>query len=298
MKNLKQWALPTAMIIGALTYPWLSQLAFSTPYLISTILVLTFTKMSPKELQFSPLHIKLLLIQILGAIALYFLIAPLNTTVAQGAMLCLLTPTATSAPAVTKMLGGNVAMLTSYLFLCNIVVAFVAPLLFSLITDNDSSIFISFITILRKVGSLLVIPLFSIWAIRFLLPKIHSQIAKFSFLSFYLWALALMIVTANTVNFFVTEKDGDHTTELLLLLSSLILSILQFQIGRKIGRKSGETITFGQTLGQKNTILGIWMGQTFLNPLSSIAMAGYVVWQNLINSFQIWQKENRNKTSK
>jgi len=41
-------------------------------------------------------------------------------------------------------------------------------------------------------------------------------------------------------------------------------------------------------LGQKNTILAIWMAQMYLNPISSIAPGAYVLWQNIINSYQVW----------
>jgi BASS family bile acid:Na+ symporter len=43
-------------------------------------------------------------------------------------------------------------------------------------------------------------------------------------------------------------------------------------------------------LGQKNTVLAIWMAATYLNPLTTIAPGSYVVWQNTINSWQLWKK--------
>jgi len=43
-------------------------------------------------------------------------------------------------------------------------------------------------------------------------------------------------------------------------------------------------------LGQKNTVLAIWMAVTYLNPLSSVGPGSYVVWQNIINSWQLWKK--------
>jgi bile acid:Na+ symporter, BASS family len=43
-------------------------------------------------------------------------------------------------------------------------------------------------------------------------------------------------------------------------------------------------------LGQKNTVLAIWMAVTYLNPLSSVGPCSYVVWQNIINSWQLWKK--------
>ena len=51
-----------------------------------------------------------------------------------------------------------------------------------------------------------------------------------------------------------------------------------------------DRISAGQALGQKNTVLAIWMACTYLNPLSSVAPGSYVIWQNLFNSWQLWKK--------
>jgi len=64
-------------------------------------------------------------------------------------------------------------------------------------------------------------------------------------------------------------------------------------MGRMIGAKYGERIAAGQALGQKNTIFAIWMAQTYLSPLVSIAPAAYVLWQNTINSYQIWKARTK-----
>ena len=46
-------------------------------------------------------------------------------------------------------------------------------------------------------------------------------------------------------------------------------------------------ITAGQAFGQKNTTLGVWMAQTYLNPLSALGAAAYIIWQNIFNSAQL-----------
>ena len=50
-------------------------------------------------------------------------------------------------------------------------------------------------------------------------------------------------------------------------------------------------ITAGQSLGQKNTVLAVWMAQSFLNPLACVAPTAYIVWQNIVNSYQIYRKK-------
>ena len=69
LKFLKNWTLPIAMLVGAVGYPLFICLSFLTPYLIFTMLLLTFCKISPRDLKLRPLHVWLLLIQIIGALA-------------------------------------------------------------------------------------------------------------------------------------------------------------------------------------------------------------------------------------
>ena len=141
----------------------------------------------------------------------------------------------------------------------------------------------------------------------FSLPK------KLAILPFYLWVCSIVVLTA-----VVTETVSNSYHELLgtmlwLLLGSFIACLLQFGLGKWIGYKlpapskgrdyqdvlinpaaapktmSGvSSITAGQAFGQKNTSLGVWMAQTFLNPLSSLGAAAYILWQNLFNSAQLF----------
>jgi BASS family bile acid:Na+ symporter len=112
-------------------------------------------------------------------------------------------------------------------------------------------------------------------------------------MSFYLWVTALTVVTGTTVDFLINRDNTDYKTETGLLILSLILCCLQFVAGRRIGKHYGDPISSGQGLGQKNTILGIWMAQTYLHPLTAIAPAGYILWQNIINSRQLYKKGKR-----
>jgi hypothetical protein len=58
-----------------------------------------------------------------------------------------------------------------------------------------------------------------------------------------------------------------------------------------LGRRYGDAPAGGQSLGQKNTVLAVWMAQSFLDPISSIAPTAYIVWQNFVNSYQIYKKD-------
>lgn len=38
------------------------------------------------------------------------------------------------------------------------------------------------------------------------------------------------------------------------------------------------------------------MAQSFLDPISSIAPTAYIVWQNFVNSYQIYRHDKRMRT--
>lgn len=279
------------MITGAVAYPFISYLSFLTPYLIFIMLLATFCKLSPRDIHIRKPHVWLLLIQLIGCLLVYGVVALYDPVVAQGAFICVLVPTATSAAVVTGMLGGNVPFLTSYLLLCNIGVAIAAPALFPFIGPHTELSFLpAFVYICKRVGVILLLPLGIAWGIQYFLPKVNEQILRVRNLSFYLWAVALTIVTANTVKFLVEQENPNYQIEISLAVVSLLICVGQFLLGRRIGKYYGDAVSCGQGLGQKNTVLAIWMAQTYLNPISSVAPAAYVLWQNIINSYQLWRK--------
>lgn len=283
--------LPLAMLTGAVAYPLVSYISFLTPFLIFTMLLLTFCKLSLRDLHIYPAHLWLLFIQLSGSLLVYFIVEMFNPIVAQGALICVLAPTATAAAVITGMLGGNVAFLASYVFLCNIGVAIAAPFLFSLLGTHSTMPFTeSFGFICIEVGPLLILPLVCAWFMQYFTPKIHKKLLSIHQLAFYLWAVALFVVTGNTVKFLIKQENPDYTVEISLALISLVICVGQFFLGRRIGSHYGDAVSSGQGLGQKNTILAIWMAQVYLNPISSVAPAAYVLWQNIINSYQLWKK--------
>ncbi|MGL5786887.1 MAG: transporter [Bacteroidales bacterium] len=288
---LRNWMLPIAMFAGIIFYSFFSRLTAVTPYLIFSMLFLTFSKLSPKELKFRKLHFKLLAMQLGMAAAGWLTFACFNTDLANSALICFLAPTATAAAVVTGLLGGSVPFITGYVFLTNAVVAISAPFLFSYIGEMTDLPFHSSVWLIcKEVIPLLILPLLSAWAIRFTSPKALNYIQSLHGLSLYIWAFALMIVVGKTVNYLIHQDKPDYLLEILIALISLTTCCLQFALGRWIGGKENETITGGQSLGQKNTILAIWLSHMYINPLVAIAPATYVLWQNCINSYQLWKK--------
>ena len=295
MQRLKKWMLPIAMITGAVFYRYVQIISFLTPYLIFIMLLVTYCKLSLRNMNLSPLHVWLLGIQVIGSLLIYVLLYSFDPLVAEGTFICVFCPTATAAAVITGMLGGDIACLATYSLLSNMTVAIIAPFIFSFMGDHISlPFFESFLKIGTEMIPLLIFPFVCALILQKFLPKVHSALQNHQSISFYLWAISLTIVMGKTVSFIASRGNAEYKEEILIALFALIVCILQFILGKLIVKHYYNTFAGGQALGQKNTVLAIWMALTYLNPLASIGPASYVVWQNSINSLQLWIREKRN----
>ena len=290
--------LPIAMVIGISFYKQLAILAPAIPYLLAVMLFITYSRIILRDIRLKKFHYILLGIQYGGSILVYLLFFKFNTTLAQAAMICILAPTAASAPVITGILGGNISSIAAYSFISNLSIAILSPLFLALIGDASVGAITfgsSVIIIFKKVFPVLLLPFILARTISKVSPKLHNTIRKAQILSFYLWAIALTIVTSRVTMFISIQGNASYKLKLAMAGVALIICVLQFWFGRRIGKKYDSTIAGGQGLGQKNTILAIWLTQTYLNPVASIGPGSYVLWQNIVNSYQLWHKERKTK---
>lgn len=291
-RNIKTIAMPLAMIVGALLCRPITALEqFShrmiTPTLIFLMLFVTFCRVKPSQMKLSMLHFWMLLFQIVVSIGIYLLLRPFDTIVAQGGMICVLAPVAMAAVLIGGMLGANVATMATYSLLCNMVIAILAPVM---LTYTGTGV-CTFIEILSRVAPLLIMPFAIAQCCRFLAPNCARWIADHSQISFYMWLVSLTVIIGRTTAFIIDLHDASFITELALAGLALLICLIQFKVGRSLGRRYGDPAAGGQSLGQKNTVLAIWMAQSFLDPISSIAPTAYIIWQNFVNSYQIYKKD-------
>ncbi len=285
--------MPLGMVVGALLCrPIVAIDAWSsgwiTPLLIFVMLFFTYCRVDITKMRVTMMHFWLFAAQIVGSMVIYSICQPLGTVVAQGAMICALAPIAMAAVVIGGMLGANIENMTTYSLLCNIATAFVAPFLLSWVGNGECTL----MQILSKVAPLLVAPFVAGQFCRFITPKFAGWVADHSRYSFYIWLVSLMIVVGRTTAFVIDHSATDAKTEIVLAAISAVICLLQFALGRKIGAKYGDRVAGGQSLGQKNTILAVWMAQSFLSPLSAVAPTAYIVWQNIVNSYQIYKKRD------
>ena len=315
LQFIKNWTLPFSMGIGAVVYlvfyyvpalegasQWFAPLFNSIlPLFMFLILYVTFCKVDFKKLAPVKWHFwttacqLLFVVSIVGAI-LFFHIGGKQLILLESILACIISPCAAAAAVVTLKLGGNLEQMTTYTFLSNLLCALLIPVCFPLIEPASQMTFWgAFSLIMRKVCLVLVVPMLLALLTKSLplLHRFHQWLIHIPDLSFYLWGCSLMIVTGTTL------KNIFHagTSVLFLLLigfSGLVLCLFQYAIGRYIGRFFGTSIESGQALGQKNTAFAIWIATTYLHPLSTVGPGCYILWQNIINSIEIWKKGKYN----
>ena len=309
LKFIKNWTLPLAMLTGTLAYLMFAKwsflaplkpavngfVSFITPWLIFAQLLLTFCKIDIRELRPKRWHLGLLLIQacscaLAASVLLYVPMGELSTGIWQGMMVCLICPTATAAAVITGKLGGNAATLTTYTLFSNLLGAVMVPLVFPLVEPHEGLTFWNaFFRILSKVFPLLLSPLFVALFLRYYVKNVHHWLMEHSGMAFYIWAFALALVMGQTARSLINSD----ITAWLVALGGLFTCVVQFFFGKRIGSIYNDRISAGQALGQKNTVLAIWMASAYLHPLATIAPGSYVLWQNIINSYQLWKKRKR-----
>ncbi len=129
---------------------------------------------------------------------------------------------------------------------------------------------------------------------------------------FYLWVASIVVLMAVVTNTTISNFQFQISNILILLVSSFFACLIQFGLGKLIGwclpaaskgtdyqdvlinpaaapttMAGVSSITAGQAFGQKNTSLGVWMANTYLDPMASLGAAAYIIWQNIFNSVQL-----------
>ena len=309
IRFLKDWTLPVAIAVGTTVYltfyfvPQLDNLGNRLgpvmdvifPMMVFVTLFITFCKVDFHQMMPHRWHAGVLIAQLLlvAATVTAILCLPDSSTssklLLEAVLTCIIGPSAAAAPVVTGKLGGNISTMTTYTILSSIVSAVLIPLVFPLLEQTvHVEVLTAFLIILQKVSIVLLLPLCLGWFVQHYWKQLCRLITSLPNLSFYTWAISLSITTGITVKNIV-HSAAPLTLLLAIATATFVLCFVQFGIGRGIGRRLGEEVNAGQGLFQKNTALSIWVAYMYLNPVASIGAGCYVLWQNIINSLELWQ---------
>ena len=305
---LKDWTLPVAIAVGTVCYltfyyvPQLDELGNQLSPIIDVIfpvsvfftLFVTFCKVDFHQMLPHRWHVGILAAQLLLIAANILIIFQVQDDnwqklLWEAVLTCIIGPAASASPVVVGKLGGNISTMTTYVLISSLLSSLLIPVVFPMLEQTAHVDFLSaFLIILQKVSMVLLLPLVLGWLIQHYAKALQRRIAAQPNLSFYCWAVSLSITTG------ITVKNIVHSAASLSLLlaiagGTLVLCFLQFAIGRLTGRRLGEEVNAGQALFQKNTALSIWVAYMYLSPVASIGAGCYVLWQNIINSIELWQ---------
>ena len=307
LRFLKDWTLPVAMVVGTVVYllfaftpqldgageffgPIISDIF---PLFMFLILFVTFCKVDFRRLRPVGWHLwvgafQVAFVIMVVAAVLTFHIQGENLILLESLLTCIIGPCAAAAAVVTAKLGGDLEEMTTYTFLSNLLTAVMVPVCFPLIDPSVSMGFWhAFFLILYKVCLVLVVPMLLAYVVKHYMHRLHQWVVGVKDLSFYLWGFSLTIVTGTTVKNIV-HADTTVAFLVVIALSGLMVCLLQFAVGRYVGHFFHRTQEAGQALGQKNTVFAIWIAYTYLNPISSVGPGCYILWQNVINSIELW----------
>ena len=309
IKFIKQWTLLCAIVFGSIVYLVFTHVAVLTlfgdyigpklvmvlPINIFLMLYITFCKIQMNDLTPRKWHFILqgirTLLAVLSVLSANLCTNPTYKLLWEGVFICAICPTAAAAPVIVDKLGGNIASLTVYLLIANGFTSIIIPLFFPLMEKGaDITFAMAAWLVLQRVLMVLIIPLCLALLSRKYLPKFVNWLKTKRNLAFYLWSFNLSIIMGLAMqNILHAPVSGWVLTALCII--PLILAVVQFSIGKLVGHHYGDSIGAGQALGQKNTVVGIWLTLSFLNPYAAIAPCVYVIWQNIINAVQLWYKD-------
>ena len=293
---LKDWTLPVAIATGTVVYLifyWVPQLEPASNFfgpiidtifpmmvfctLFSTFCRVDFHQMRPHRWQFGVLLAQVLLVA-LNVWIIFCVEANLWQKILwESVLTCIIGPAATAAPVVTAKIG------------------LMIPAVFPLLERGAGlNFWTAFLIILEKLAIVLIAPLALGWFMQHYAKRMCEKIVSIPDLSFYLWAAQLSVTSGVTVRNIVHSEAGLSLLAMIAILS-LVLCFVLFLVGRSVGRHLGDEINSGQASFQKNTALSIWVAYTYLNPMASVGAGCYVLWQNIINSLELWEYRKKHQ---
>ena len=279
------------------------------PLSVFSTLFVTFCKVDFHQMRPHRWHIGVLLVQIVltavNVAAILLLHSHLRNLEAsqlegqdgllllEAVLTCVIAPSATAAPVIVGKLGGNISTMSAFTVISSFAQALIIPVVFPLLEPSaDLSFWAAFLVILRKLALVLLLPLLLGWTVQHTSQRLHLWIASKPNLSFYCWAFSLAITAGITVKNIV-HSEASFVLLAAIALATLVVCFVQYALGRGVGHWLGEPLNSGQALFQKNTALSIWVSYIYLNPVASVGAGCYVLWQNVINSLEIWQYQRK-----
>jgi BASS family bile acid:Na+ symporter len=170
----------------------------------------------------------------------------------------------------------------------NIGVALIIPFILPWVAGQ--TVRITTAEVLPSVLEVMFVPLILAFVLRRFLPAWQKILVRGKPLTFPIWLMMLFIVTSKA-SAFLRANNGISPWRLLwIALISLATCILNFAAGAWIGGR-GFRREASQALGQKNNSFTVWIALAYLHPLIALGPTFYVLYHNLYNGYQLYERE-------
>lgn len=256
------------------------------PVMIMIMLLFSFidVKFDKSSMGWSHLRIPAFMVAI-AAVA-YFVVKKLtgDENFAVMAFLIGMTPTANAAPVITNLLGRREDYVTLSVVLTNLFTAFALAPVVALVIGN--AIRIDTTSLAWKTILIIGTPFALAMILRNFVKPVAAFIRKIKFLSFYFWMLMLFTVCAQSSTYICKQDDLSLLILAEIFALSATMCAICFSAGYLLGEKHFKR-ECSQSLGQKNTMLMLWVALAFFNPIVALGPTFYVVCHNLWNSWQL-----------
>ena len=281
-----------AALVAGFLLPGLSGWAVGIRWILSVMLFLGFSGVPLIGFKPERAHLRLLLVWPLFAVAGWFLLEPFGREAQLAGLLVGATPTATAAPVVTAILGGEAAFVTISLLGSNLLAALVLPPVLAAVGGGRIP---STMPFLLGMASTVLVPL-ALALVSRRIPGSEPILRRARSASFPLWVVGLFLASAKASAFLRSPSGLPLRTTVAIVAGSGVLCVCHFLTGWALGGRE-RGLEAGQSLGQKNTLLTLWMGLAVFGPGAALGPASYILWHNLWNSLQMARRGRKLKRS-
>jgi BASS family bile acid:Na+ symporter len=195
----------------------------------------------------------------------------------------------------SKMLGGNAVLTLKVFIISHVIACFSIPGVIGLLTHSEIPIAQGAKQIFDTIQPLITIPLALAFGLRALYPRLSDKIVELQEYTFALWGASVMLIlskASHDVRQMGAGELWESGSLQQMAFVSLFLCLLLYTLGWLWERKS-YPIEGAQSMGQKNTLLVIWISQLYVGPIATLGPVFYVVWQNILLSWLLYKSKKR-----
>jgi bile acid:Na+ symporter, BASS family len=282
---LKTLLLLFAIAMGILL-PQAHIFSFLIQYNLMLLLLFAFLNLRINKATIKKTHFYILAANLIIPFVFYFLLLKIDYNLALAAFLTGMSPTAVAAPTVIHQLKRNVEFTAFSVLLTNLTTALLMPFLLPLVLGAHVEMSITsilFPIIVVFSGPLIVVQLLRLFwnnAIVWLTQKRET--------TYYILLFSVFLATSKATQFITQEYSGPKQIIIYIALITMVICATSFYAGKKLGGKEyGQEAM--QSLGQKNNSLTVWIGLTFINPLTALGPVFYILFHNVVISYQLYR---------